>query len=72
MSVFAPLLNIGIILAIFILEGNIPDLNKILQMCVRGLDITDMSLATIWSISMLVFKICRFLSCIRFCSVNYL
>ena len=47
MSVLAPLLNIGFILAIFILEGNTPVLNELLQMCVRGLDMTGMTLATI-------------------------
>ena len=47
MSVLAPLLNIGFSLAIFILEGNTPVLNEILQMYVRGLDITGMTLASV-------------------------
>ena len=51
MSVLAPLLNIGFILAIFNLEGNTPVLNDLLQMCVRGLNITGMTLA---KISMLI------------------
>ena len=53
MSVLAPLLNIGFILVIFILEGNIPILNELLQVCVRCLDIMGMTLATI---SMLIFS----------------
>ena len=40
MSVFAPLLNIGISLAIFFVEGNTLVLNKILHMCVKGLYIS--------------------------------
>ena len=51
LPVFAPLLNIGVALAIFILDGNIQVLNELLRMCVRGLHMTDMTLATI---SMLV------------------
>ena len=35
------------ILAIFILEGNTPVFNELLQMCVKGLDITGMTMATI-------------------------
>ena len=42
-----PLLNIGITLAIFILDGNTPVLNEILQMCARGLQITDTTFATV-------------------------
>ena len=41
MSVLARLLNIGFILAVFILDGNTPVL------IVRGLDMTDMTLAII-------------------------
>ena len=48
MSVLAPRLNIGFVLAIFILEGHTPVLSELLQMCVRGLDITGMTLATIF------------------------
>ena len=47
MSFLSPLWNIGFILAIFILEGNTPVLNELLQMCVRGVDIMGMTLATI-------------------------
>ena len=42
-----PLLNIGITLAIFIPDGNTPVLNEILQMCARGLQITDATFATV-------------------------
>ena len=42
-----PLLNIGITFAIFILDGNTPVLNEILQMCARGLQITDTTFATV-------------------------
>ena len=70
MSVLAPLLNIGFVLAIFILEGNTPVLNKLLQICVRGLDMTGMTLATI---AMLISsKSVDFFSCTHFYSINNL
>lgn len=59
MSNFAPLLNIGISLAIFILQRNTPVLNETLQMCAKGLGITDMTLATICIYQMLLFTVCR-------------
>ena len=48
---FLPLLNNGITLAIFILDGNTPVLNEILQICARGLQITDTTFA---AVSMLI------------------
>ena len=74
MSVLTPLLNIGFILAIFILEGNTPVLNELLQMCVSGLDITGLYI-TLATISMLIniFKICiKKNSCTHFYSINNL
>ena len=64
MSVFAPLLNIGISLAIFFVEGNTLVLNKILHMCVKGLYIIYMTLTTL---SMLCFLVGT-----HFCTVNNL
>ena len=48
MSVLVPLLNIGFMLAIFILEGNTLVLNELLQMCLRRLDITGMIFAKLF------------------------
>ena len=65
-SVFVPLLYIGITLAIFILDGNTPVLNEILQMCARGLQITDTTFATV---SMLVWNNLS-TDCVQASSVN--
>ena len=48
MSFSTPLLNICFILAIFNLEGNTPVLNELLQMYVRGLNITGVTLAKMY------------------------
>ena len=64
MAIFAPLLNIVISLAMFFIEGNTPVLNEILQMCMRGFDITEMTLATL--------SVLCFIFYTRFYSVNNL